>query len=125
MQTIVDQNTNTVSYIHVIEALGFENLNINAPPFYIGMLWEKEEGDTQIEVDVRIRSPEGKLITTVPYKKKIDFANITRFRLNLLLSGYKFEEAGVYKFVIRQKPVGGKWKKMDTIPLDVRVVENV
>ncbi len=114
---IIDQGTNTVSYIDAVEALGARRLPLPFPQIALGTLWKREASGETLRVRVRVLSAaDGELycFEVPPYK----FTTHRRYRLNIGLGGFMVAEAGELSVVVEQE-ITGAWHEKARLPIEV------
>lgn len=106
-RAIVDQETNTVSYIDVIENVVADKFPAILQRGVLSLTWHTEEQGEELVFHIYLDWPgisENKLIEPgVQVMKSISH------RFNLVLNGIKIEKPGELSFTVKQL-VNSKWK---------------
>jgi hypothetical protein len=117
-RAIVDQPTNSVSYIDMLEGLLPPRLPVPAPLIIAATLWRREEGDRDtLEVRARVESPDGVTLASDSVVLHMEPRH-KRGRINIGLAGYELSSSGRHEFVIEQR-LRGQWREAARLPFDI------
>lgn len=115
---LVDQETNSVSYIRCIEEASASEFPTQINSAYLGSLWEKEgEEPEQIGFRVALLSPSKKK-NIIVQTKPITF-NRLRHRLHFRLNSIELYEFGNHNLLLEWQ-TNKYWTKVVQIPLYIR-----
>ena len=118
-RVIVDQTTNMVSYIDVLDGAFLEKVPIKAPLTILGTLWKREK-DSKLEVRIRAYAPDGTHLMDVSADPLVYEPTHKRARVNIGLAGFDINSPGPYEFGIEQKKAG-KWVEEARILFEVEI----
>jgi hypothetical protein len=127
----IDQVSNTLTLVEVIEAVAIRFLAGAAPPDPVGdkavstdmqlvSLWSKDASDKQ-RFRVLLKTPRDPQPTNHP-EISVDFEKGTKARTFLAIGGITWRGPGQYAFLV-QVPKGRDWKTVTEIPLEVQLTE--
>lgn len=117
-RVLVDQVTNTVSYIETVEQLETRSLPSDLPRVFVGTTWlRKEEGELS-HIRFRVLTPSGKEIVNLEASNPVDFSNNKRHRINVDLRGMPVTEAGRFHVEVDQQ-IDDVWRVEASVPFDV------
>lgn len=119
-RVITDQDTNSVSYIDLVEGLTAAQLPLPLPPIMLATLWRRESHKDVLQMRVRVESPKQKNLGSFDIPAEQFPPHIRRQRVNISLEGLPIEEAGDYWIIIDHK-TGDDWGEVYRIPLEVQV----
>jgi hypothetical protein len=115
-RALVDQQTNTASYIDTVEEMQLASFPTEALPFIVATVWEREGMDEKLQVRFlwgQSRAKASKTLAPDP----IGFPQ--RFhRLNVLIGGLPVPRPGRYQVTIQQKR-GSRWRKEVAVPITI------
>ena len=117
LNVIIDKETNTATYIHVVELLSLPE-GEHFPPIIIGTLWQRTKKRDNVDMRVRIFPPSGG-----PHEGKgirVEFGEYERYRINARLPSFPVGESGDYRIMIGHMGRKG-WVKDDEIVLPVSI----
>jgi len=116
-RVIVDQQTNTASYIDVIEEMNTPEFPVDAPPFFLGTLWEREDDGESLEMRIRVKVPGGETVASfTPDPAPME---LLRYRFNILIEGLKVQQEGQCLLVVDQRK-GDRWRRAGVVPIHVQ-----
>jgi len=115
-RVIHDSATNLISLIDTLDGVGMEKYPTLAPPIFVATVWQREEGETTMEVRVRAFTPQGVKLAEKSIKLKLNPEH-TRGRANIGLIGLPIEAPGRYSFGVEIKK-GSKWIEVTRVPMD-------
>ena len=125
----LDSHSNQVSLLDVIEGISLRPIepiikaNVHIPiHMNVVSLWTRSNYDTPETFETRLvlGVPDGSEIST----KEIiaDLQGHTRIRTFMSLETFPYRGPGLYKFIVQYRRTSNDpWKKVASIPLDVRV----
>lgn len=123
-KSIIDQETNNLSLINVIEEIRPQSPlpEKGEVPFGYSLvtLWTRDKQKEPESGDVRIKfiSPSGKTLQTcMEYTVTLD-NNTQRSRVRAVIQSLPINQGGIYNFRIEYK-VGSSWKKASEIPVTI------
>ena len=127
---IVNQDTNNVSLIEVLEELVLGPLRSRQDPakpqlpaiFDVVTLWAREDPERPETGQGRIRliSPQGE--TLVEQRLEVDLREVRRLRSFGRILGFSMQGDGVYSFRIDRRPdEAAEWEEVGRVPLEVVV----
>ena len=129
-RVIVDNQTNNISLIDVIEDLTFQidQKSISEKPipfpirFDLVSFWKKEKGESDESIDFQIKIVDPKNKETTSYRANFVFpADMESMRYILKIMGFLVTISGVYKFIISYKTDDKEYKIVDEIPISVNI----
>lgn len=106
-RAIIDQETNSISYIDVIENIVAHQFPAILHQATLSLQWNREQEGEELRFRISIDWPgnaDNKVI-----EPEVQVLESNRHRFNLMLNGIKFEHAGELKFLVEQL-VKNKWK---------------
>jgi hypothetical protein len=109
---LTDRETNSVSYIEVVDGFNVPALPVPLPPFLVGTAWEPMEGEVDLQVRISFMGPDNKVQ---------HFQGRNRHRVNVNFTGVPVAVAGEYFVSIEQKR-GGNWKEEERLKLAINYV---
>lgn len=115
---IVEAETNTQSYIGIIENKAAKKLPLRMPDAWVATVWESEEDDATIELRFQIERPNGKTLGEMVIPRQ-DMGN-NRMRMNLNIRNALIKDAGVHTVIIQQKR-NNRWKTEAKLPFDIHL----
>jgi hypothetical protein len=114
---LLDQPSNRVSYIDVLDGVSLSSFPTLAPLTFIGMFFQREN-ETKLEVRVRAYGVDGEpLMDSDPVTLNFE-PNHKRFRVHIGLGGFQLAKPGRFGFGVEVK-LRGKWHEIDRVPFDV------
>jgi hypothetical protein len=118
---LVDQFTNAVSFIQIVEGFTVSALPAIAPQMMLGTLWSRQGEETTVHSRVRVIAPDGSealaLENRPPSLVEAKARTITH------LGGYQLTLPGSYQVLVEQR-LADRWETAATIPFDVTVVSS-
>jgi hypothetical protein len=118
---LVDQFTNGVSFIQIVEGFTVSALPAIAPQMMLGTLWSREGSETAVHARVRVVAPDGSealvLENRPPSLVEAKARTITH------LAGYQLNLPGSYRVLVEQRQAD-RWETEATIPFEVNVVSS-
>jgi len=123
-RAIVDQETNILSLMGVIEAIRLPApRTVFGGHMYVVSLWEKEphdrEGTEDFTYRVRLIKPSGEYMGEHSVQVSIE---AKRLRTIVAITGVPFEGPGRYHWVV-ETLVNDVWQRQSELPLDVELQE--
>jgi hypothetical protein len=119
-RAITDRDTNSMSYIDVVEAFGVPSFPFFFPPICVSTLWRRENREDTLHPRIRVQDPTGKTILKFESDKSLELTK-KRHRLNVILGGGEITQAGEYRILVEQLK-GDRWKRESVLPMDVSQV---
>jgi len=116
---LIDQFTNSMSFIQAIEGLSVPSVPASAPQMMVGTLWLRTGKESQLLSRIRILDPHGKVANVV--ENNPASLSVPRSRTVTVLGGFSLSSAGVYSLVVESKK-DGTWVQEASIPFEVSVV---
>ena len=117
LNVIIDKETNTATYIYVVELLSLA-AGERFPPIIIGTLWQRTKKRDNLDMRVRIFPPSGDLHEAKGIR--VEFGEYERYRINARLPSFPVEESGDYRIAIGHMGKKG-WVKDDEFILPVTI----
>jgi hypothetical protein len=115
-RVIIDQQTNSISYIDAVDQFGVSDFPAEFPHLFLATLWGRGGDSEDLKVRIRMLAPDGKeLISTEPPPIKMPRP---RHRLNMNLAGPVLSGPGRYEITI-EEPAGAEWKCIAVLPVEV------
>src|SRR5438046_832019 len=118
-QLILDQLTNSVSYIQALEGFTVTQLPFTVPQLSVGSLYERSGSETSILGRIRILAPNGSVVHAVELAQGI-YGEHRRMRMNSVIGGFAIAQPGAHVVVVEQRR-GTDWVEEARLPLDVSV----
>lgn len=106
-RVIIDQETNSISYIDVIEHIAVPKFPVILHQAVLSLQWSREKEDEELVLRIEIDWPGITIDKAIEPDKQI--LNKQSHRFNLALNGIKIENTGNLSFLVKQL-VNGKWK---------------
>jgi hypothetical protein len=116
-RVIIDQQTNLVSYIDILDGVHIFSFPFKAPLVIAGTIWQIEN-EKKIEVRVRVFSPDNDHLIDSTSAQMDILPGIKHARMNVAVAGFNIGAIGTYQFAIEHK-ISGKWHEITRIPMDV------
>jgi hypothetical protein len=116
-RVIIDQATNLISFIDVLDGVVVPVFPFVAPAMCIGAIWETE-GDKRIEMRARILAPDGGQVVEAAATSLDLKPEHKRARTVVVASGFVFPAPGKYQITVELKR-SGKWVEASRIPIDI------
>ena len=117
---IIDKDSNTVSYMHMVEGLLLPEGEA-FPSILIGTLWESTKKNDKLTMRARISTPDGNEHTAKEFA--VEFGEYKRYRINVRVPSFPVREAGNYRITIEHR--GRKnWVKDDEFSLQLTFTED-
>jgi hypothetical protein len=114
---ITDAETNVVSYIITIDSIATQELPAKIPFLAIGTSWEKDTGPDIVEhFAIRIVHLSPRELPKTLLETNSIAVKSYRHRMNFLLNGFTFEDAGLHHLNIEAK-IDGIWTDTASIPV--------
>lgn len=118
---LLDQDTQFLSYIDVVDGVALPSFPNVAPLILVGTLWQLEEAPPPLEVRIRLYTPDGSLLMeSNPCAPEIKPEH-KRMRIGIGLAGFPLASPGRYEFGVEQH-VNGQWIEATRVPFDVEGV---
>jgi len=118
---LTDRETNSVSYIELVDGFNVPALPVALPPFSVGTAWEPMEDETDLHVRVTFLGSDNKAITGPTEVPGQRFQGRNRHRVNVNFVGVPVAVAGDYFVSVEQKR-GDEWIEEDRFRLVVNYV---
>lgn len=118
---LTDSETNSVSYIEVVDGFNVPALPVPLPPFLVGTAWEPMEGEIDLQVRISFMGPDNKVIAGPLEVPVQHFQGRNRHRVNVNFTGVPVAIAGEYFVSIEQKR-GGNWNEEERLKLVINYV---
>ena len=120
----VDYRDNSLSLFKVMEALETPGLPAFIDSLEHVTLWERERDDVeQVAIRILIFDPDGRQL------RPPDEVTLTmekpRHRYLSRYRGMRLDKEGDYSFVTRMRTSSGRWKRVSTVSLEVKVNPDV
>ncbi len=115
---IVDQESNSISYIRCIEEGAAESVPVQIGPIFLGTLWEVI-GSPPVSVGFRVVLVSPAKTSQVILQTKPIVLEGARHRLNFRINALRLEEFGMYMLRVEFNP-GKKWETASALPLLIR-----
>jgi len=119
-RVIIDQVTNSVSYIDVIEHIVVPKFPAILHQAILSLHWNREKEDEELVFSIDIDWPGITIDKVIEPDKQI--LNKQSHRFNLTLNGIKIENTGNLSFVVKQL-VGNKWKTTQKLSYPIMQAE--
>jgi hypothetical protein len=121
-RVLTDNETNSVSYIDVVEELASHSYPSRLTSLVLATYWIKETENDTIDYRVRLLDPSENQIA-VKETPAIPFGpEHNRYRVNLAIAGIEIPAPGHYHFTVERK-IGSKWMELSRIPIDFLQVD--
>jgi len=118
---LVDQFTNSVSFIQVVEGFTVSALPAIAPQMMLGSLWSRTGNETAVHSRVKVIAPDGSEALSIdnrpPGLIEAKARTITH------LAGYQLTLPGTYQVLVEQRQAD-RWEAEAAIPFEVNVVSS-
>ena len=114
---LLDQPTNLVSYIDLLDGVALLHFPTNAPPTFIGTAWQRED-EHILEMRVRAYAPDGSHLMDSQAVPLVFEPQHKRGRIHVGFEGFTIPGPGRYEFGIEIKK-DSKWVEVTRIPFDV------
>lgn len=122
-RVIVDQATNFVSYIDILDGVNVPKLPFAAPPSMVGTIW-RVENENRLEMRVRVVSPKGQALTEAIANPLDLKPTHLRGRMNVRVPGYEAADPGIYRVEIDLLR-DGSWEQRSDLPFQINLTESV
>lgn len=122
-RVIVDQATNFVSYIDILDGVNVPKLPFAAPPSMVGTIW-RVEGENRLEMRVRVVGPNGQALTEAIANPLDLKPTHLRGRMNVRVPGYDAADSGTYRVEIDLLR-NGSWEQRRELPFQINLTESV
>lgn len=119
LRVITDRDTNSNSYIDVIDGFTVPMLPATLQPLSIVSVWEQEATPGQLVMRVDFIGPDEKAILP-PFQVPLQQISArSHHRVNVNLAGLPLQQPGRYYFRIEEQRAG-EWVEVGRVPLDVQ-----
>ena len=122
-RVIIDQATNFVSYIDVLDGVSVPKLPYAVPPTMIGTIWQVSN-ENRLEMRVRVVGPDGHELADAIANPLDLKPSHQRGRMNVRVPGYEAASCGTYLVEI-DLLTNGVWKQRSQLPLQISLTESV
>ena len=106
-RVIIDQETNTVSYIDVIENIAAPQFPVTLQRATLSLVWKSEKKGEELTFRIFLNWPGNTDDRVIEPDTQI--LNTPSHRFNLVLNGIKIEKPGELSFAVKQL-INDKWK---------------
>lgn len=120
---LLDQPSNLVSYIDVLDGVALPSYPALAPLTFIGMVWQRED-ESKLDVRVRVLSPDGSHVMDSESAQVIFQPHHKRGRIHIGLGGFPIAGPGRFHFAIDTK-VRNKWVEQARVPFDLETLPDM
>jgi len=120
-RVIIDQATNMVSFIDVLDGAVRPAFPSIAPVSFIGTIWQLG-ARRKIEVRVRVYAPDGSQVADGHAAPMEVAPNVKRARIVIALGGFTLSRPGTYGFGVEVKR-GDQWEEATRIPFDIELAD--
>lgn len=117
---LVDKDTNSVSFIDLVDGLGARELPAGLPQLYVGTEWAREVEGERLKVRFRLLPPGGKN-PIVSYETE-EIKLKPRHRINLNLQGAQTKAPGEYTVTVDYW-ASSRYRTLARIPLLISLIE--
>lgn len=118
-RVIIDEKTNTVSYITAIEQITPSELPAPLPQMAIGSLWRREEEGETIEVRMTAVDDTGEMLAQTE-AGVFTFDEAKRWRVEVSLQGIEVQRSGTVFFRLeKRQEYEDEWVTEAELPLDI------
>lgn len=121
-RVIVDQATNFVSYIDILDGVNVPKLPFTAPPSVVGTIW-RVESESRLEMRVRVVSPSGQALTEAIANPLNLKPTHLRGRMNVRVPGFEAVDSGTYRVEI-ELLTDGSWQQRCELPFQINLSES-
>lgn len=115
---IHDSPTGLFSYLDSVDGMTTPQFPIEAPPLFVGTLWERDPGEASITMRVRIYGVDGSHLMDAPAAVLNFEAQHKKGRINLGFGGFSISGPGTIHLGIEHK-VKRSWVEVHRIPLEI------
>lgn len=120
-RVLIDQATNFVSYIDILDGVNVPKLPFAVPPSMVGTIW-RVEGENRLEMRVRVADPDSQLLAEAianPLELK---PTHLRGRMNVRVPGFEAAKPGTYRVGIELRR-DGSWENRRELLFQVNLSE--
>ena len=121
-RVIIDQATNFVSYIDILDGVNVPKLPFAAPPSTVGTIW-RIENENRLEMRVRVVSPDGQELTGATANPLDLKPTHQRGRMNVRVPSYEAPTSGTYSIEIDLWTDEG-WQMRCQLPFQINLTES-
>lgn len=119
-RVIVDQDSNTASYIDTVEELHFPSFPGVAPPVTVALLWERGDVGEVLVTRLTWKAPGAKKNPSFS-PPEVEMPQ-SRHRMNVVVGGLPVKGPGRYEMVVDLR-VRDRWKRVASLPVEVSSAE--
>lgn len=121
LRVITDRDTNTNSYIDVVDGFTLPALPAVLPQFAIASVWEQGPSPGQLQMRIRFFGPDNSELLP-PFEVPVqEIAAGATHRINLNLGGVPVQQVGRHYIAVEEQS-HGKWNEVGRVQLDVKYV---
>ncbi len=117
---LVDELTHTVTILRCLEIIRVPDFPATLPPFFVTTFWTRETEKEQLQLRVRILTPE----ETSCFEKTTgleSFEKALRFRFFIRITDFTCTAPGEYHIEIAMRTrEKGRWKKVARLPITIQ-----